>query len=679
MIPSSRHLAVLLCCFYCSKAFANETHDCGIEYYTGTWVLNQVSTTYSDTILCNTFTMDMLDESDAIALIGDDDVYYDTTTNSYRFINNDISAQQFASATILINAAFQAAGIGIQFSGWKYEYKVYKSANTTLGFKMQIMDGNNQIYLRTVNFTGAHAGSSQSAEDTPPYLINITDTYTFVATMTGNTADDGIGDLQFSMVYKTVAGHESDFDANFIYPGQTTQLTFEQECEADSQYSPACYNYVPEVYDTGQDGGDDGSSTNPDQNVSSGLSMDIADDGSIIIEELPTIIITDDNMGIDEQISTGVNDGQPSNDGSDIFDDDIGLPPVDNIIIDQGVGIVTEDLMAIGDLPDTIDILGNLGNLGNDIEPTTGIAIEETVVDVIENSIEMLPELDPIVVEELSPLLVEELDTIQDVASPTKKLTTIQRNALTSAASVSSTAEQIASDSSSQSVNSDGVSGADGSTSSGSSTSTNNSTSGDSTGNQTQNSSNSGTFFNTNQTSLQQTDGGTELISGESDISLIASGGLSTGDMSSSSAYGNSTDFGFSIVSVESSLPLDIVAVLNLELNTLINNMTRDIIEESDELNEVSEEQMGMQQNLEDDLVEKALEGDTSEEAKAALLGYNPKIREYQQPQMPDGNYYKSKDIYSGQRNYDNPSQRFFTGASDETHKKMVREQYERN
>jgi hypothetical protein len=46
---------------------------------------------------------------------------------------------------------------------------------------------------------------------------------------------------------------------------------------------------------------------------------------------------------------------------------------------------------------------------------------------------------------------------------------------------------------------------------------------------------------------------------------------------------------------------------------------------------------------------------------------------------MPDNTFYLPKDIYPGQENYDNPAGRFFSGASDEKHKEMVRQQYERN
>jgi hypothetical protein len=45
---------------------------------------------------------------------------------------------------------------------------------------------------------------------------------------------------------------------------------------------------------------------------------------------------------------------------------------------------------------------------------------------------------------------------------------------------------------------------------------------------------------------------------------------------------------------------------------------------------------------------------------------------------MADADFYKPKDIYEGQQNYDNPAARFFKGASDSKHNEMVRQQYER-
>jgi hypothetical protein len=73
-----------------------------------------------------------------------------------------------------------------------------------------------------------------------------------------------------------------------------------------------------------------------------------------------------------------------------------------------------------------------------------------------------------------------------------------------------------------------------------------------------------------------------------------------------------------------------------------------------------------------------AQSGDDSEEAQAALLGYNPNFRAYQQPQMAGGEIYSDQGVYENQKTYDSPSAGLFNGASDATHRAMVRQQYER-
>jgi hypothetical protein len=95
-------------------------------------------------------------------------------------------------------------------------------------------------------------------------------------------------------------------------------------------------------------------------------------------------------------------------------------------------------------------------------------------------------------------------------------------------------------------------------------------------------------------------------------------------------------------------------------------------------LDEVSESELKQQQNIEDNLVKDALGGSTSEDAQAALLGYNPLFRSYVVPQIYDQvvSLYETKDIYPEQTTYDNPHARFFNGASDELHRSMVRQQY---
>jgi len=118
--------------------------------------------------------------------------------------------------------------------------------------------------------------------------------------------------------------------------------------------------------------------------------------------------------------------------------------------------------------------------------------------------------------------------------------------------------------------------------------------------------------------------------------------------------------------------------VVNETLNNIINTLTNPSfelrVEEQEE--ELSEP---LSTGEEADLVSKAFAGSDDEDARSALLGYNPLFSQYEQPQMADADFYKPKDIYPEQENYDNPNARFFNGASDEKHRAMVRQQYERN
>ena len=119
-------------------------------------------------------------------------------------------------------------------------------------------------------------------------------------------------------------------------------------------------------------------------------------------------------------------------------------------------------------------------------------------------------------------------------------------------------------------------------------------------------------------------------------------------------------------------------AVTEALLNLL--NLERSVLQQQEELSQQDEElNEPVSNKQEDELVAAALAGSDDEDAQAALLGYNPNFRAYQQPQMADADFYKPKDIYAGQENYDNPNARLFNGASDATHRAMVRQQYEGN
>jgi hypothetical protein len=115
----------------------------------------------------------------------------------------------------------------------------------------------------------------------------------------------------------------------------------------------------------------------------------------------------------------------------------------------------------------------------------------------------------------------------------------------------------------------------------------------------------------------------------------------------------------------------------------IINQVTQAAItkavDDAEEVAEESAEESFESQNAKEDaLVEAARNGSDDEDAQAALLGYNPNFRAYQQPQMPGGDIYNDQGIYEDQKTYDNPRAGLFNGASDALHREMVRSQYER-
>ena len=117
-------------------------------------------------------------------------------------------------------------------------------------------------------------------------------------------------------------------------------------------------------------------------------------------------------------------------------------------------------------------------------------------------------------------------------------------------------------------------------------------------------------------------------------------------------------------------------------VNQIINDITSALITQAvadaEETAEESAEASVESQNAQEDaLVAEALAGSDDEDAQAALLGYNPNFRAYQQPQMPGGDIYNDQGVYLDQKTYDNPRAGLFNGASDALHREMVRSQYE--
>ena len=191
-------------------------------------------------------------------------------------------------------------------------------------------------------------------------------------------------------------------------------------------------------------------------------------------------------------------------------------------------------------------------------------------------------------------------------------------------------------------------------------------------------SSSSTTSQSSSQSSSSQSDG-SQTLSGQSQESVVIGGSESdqieiSSTVDSQQVFVDESEqlaisqFAFEINVIES--------VVDRVIKNQLAMMSQSMEEEPQE--ELVEQNIEDQNAQEDALVDAAQNGDDSEEAQLALMGFNPNFRAYQQPQMPDAIFYKPKEIYEGQENYDNPNQRFFNGASDVLHDRMIDLQYRR-
>jgi hypothetical protein len=183
----------------------------------------------------------------------------------------------------------------------------------------------------------------------------------------------------------------------------------------------------------------------------------------------------------------------------------------------------------------------------------------------------------------------------------------------------------------------------------------------------------------TNQQAQQQAEQANQEALESAGFNLLSN----DGNVSVSSVLSESQNLEKNQISIEIAVDSYEIAALDQAINDAVlnlirleQNIVREQVEESKQEEELTEP---VSNEKEDELVAAALAGDDSEEAQAALLGFNPNFRAYQQPQMTDAEFYTPKEIYEGQKNYDNPNARFFNGASDATHREMVRQQYEGN
>ena len=401
-------LAVLACYyFFSSTAYADgqtvtnpnncpNTYTGTVQAYgDGTSTNTYDTTQYSSTVICNTINIqDIIDSTIFTNDIptdasGNPIGVYNPLTDEFTFSNNTTSSVT-ATASFAINAALQAAGIGIEFRGFKYEWEVYKpSANSDLKLTVRIrrndggegLSGNGLVYQSTHSYAG-QSFTDWTAKDsgnrgTPPFAFQIQDGWTAEASVSGDTQGDGVRKLKYTFTYAPKTGHENDFDPNYVYPGQESaqQSDFDSQCSIDPQYSPGCPGYQDPSID---DGIDDNS-----QPVT-GLEEDSTND--ILQEELAATGI--DSLISDTALQTGTNaDGSLS---SAIID--TGAEPQDGSIIiieDPNLTGMPEDTMSTGviELVDSQtgemlldDTLVDLNNL-----------IEETLMEIETSGVDITP------------------------------------------------------------------------------------------------------------------------------------------------------------------------------------------------------------------------------------------------------------------------------------------------
>ena len=191
--------------------------------------------------------------------------------------------------------------------------------------------------------------------------------------------------------------------------------------------------------------------------------------------------------------------------------------------------------------------------------------------------------------------------------------------------------------------------------------------------------SDTGTSTNNTSESSQTSDGssinGSRADGQITDLGVVNQSGQT--DVNSTNSFSDTNLLTYNDTNSQSELA-GVTSIIDSIINEVTNNLIQAAANQAEEIAEESSEESFEDQNaIEDQLVEKALQGDTSEDAQAALLGYNPNFRAYQQPQMADNLFYTPKDIYTEAKNYDNPNARFFNGASETKHKEMVRSQYD--
>ena len=428
----------MLACYYffSSTAYAQTTNpnNCP-NTYTGTATAydNYNATDYSNTVICNSIELKNIVDSTIHTFTVPNDAngnpigVYNPLTDEFIFSNNTASAVT-ATASFAINAALQAAGVGIEFRGFKYEWEIYKpSASSELKVTVRIktngsggLVGNGLVYQSTHNYTGTAFADWTAQDDTgfgkPPFAFVVPDEWTVETEAQGDTQGDGIRKVKYTFSYAPKIGHENDFDPNYVYPGQedtsqqqnNQQTDFEEQCEIDPQFSPGCADYRDPNIDDGIDDDFDpvtGIQDNDDlqeELANAGLDNMISDsalqtgtnaDGSL------SMAIIDTGADIQDGGHGGRQDGQIDGTIPDMPEDTIAVI----MIVDETGGPLDEDqLMQIDEIMH--DTLHDLHDLPGGLDPTLDVVQDalQDALDEIGGSIEIieLPEAELIAIDE---------------------------------------------------------------------------------------------------------------------------------------------------------------------------------------------------------------------------------------------------------------------------------------
>jgi hypothetical protein len=283
-------LAALCFFFYCSNVAAQTTPpsaDCSATTYTGQFNSTQSGVAFDpadanpagynqDQLRCETLDMNNDNFVDNVVDTNiplDDNgnpVAYEDASGGMVFSNNTIT-NKVISTTFAINTALQAAGVGIEIRGLRYEWEVKKpDASSALELKVNILLGNGQtLYQATYNYDGQQFVDWTAFDtDAPPgAAFQTADDWTVKSTMTGNGQGSGVRNIKYTISYAPVVGHEDDFSDTYDYgltafenqcaadpmssdqcPGYAAAYT-QQQCSADSLYDPSCDGYATAYYD----------------------------------------------------------------------------------------------------------------------------------------------------------------------------------------------------------------------------------------------------------------------------------------------------------------------------------------------------------------------------------------------------------------------------------------------